>query len=172
MKENNHNSQVDLFNFQHDHMNPQEKIKFLEHISTCDFCNEQFTNCMIGETLTAPPDMKENILKAVKRPEVQIVHKVNETSKRMQLLWYSLKVGTATLGALALLLLAMNFNSSLSNATNNPIDIPAETSASDDNAFSLTATIRDKMDNFSNSILDFSNTIIKTEVIDYDQKEK
>jgi len=172
MIENNHSSQDDLFKFQHDLMNPQDKIKFLEHISTCDFCSEQFTNSMIDETLAAPPDMKNNILKAVKRPEMQIVKKVIESSKRMQLLWYSLKVGTATIGALAVLLLAMNFSSNLTTTKDHQTDIPKETSASDEDAFSLTATIRNKMDTFSSNILDFSNTIMKTEVIDYDQKEK
>jgi len=170
--ENNHSSQDDLLKFQHDLMNPQEKVKFLEHISTCDFCTEQFANSMINEKLSAPPDMKKNILKAIKRPEMQIVKKVIESSKRMQLLWYGLKVGTATIGALAVLLLAMNFSSNLTTAQDHQMDIPKETSASDEDAFSLTATIRNKMDTFSSNILDFSNTIMKTEVIDYDQKEK
>ena len=36
----------------------------------------------------------------------------------------------------------------------------------------FTSEIRNGMDQFSNQILDFSNTIIKTEVIENDQKEK
>jgi hypothetical protein len=152
-------------------MNPQERIDFLEHICKCNFCAEQFSEFMTDEIITAPPDLKGNILNAVKRPEVQIARKVNETSKQMQLLWYSLKVGAATIAALVLLLLTMNFSNGFANEpgiTGNP----TENSVGDKKEFSLTDAIRDRMDSFSSSILDFSNNIMNTEVNNNDKKEK
>lgn len=168
MKDNIHISQTDTFKFQHDLMTNEEKISFLEHISTCDFCAEQFTECMIEDTITAPLDMKENILKAVKRPEIQIAKKVKETSKNIQLVWYSLKVTTAAIGAFAILVIALNFNSAFTDIKDNPTNVPKVNTEREDTTFSLTAAIKDKMDNVSSSILDFSNNIIKTEVIDHD----
>jgi hypothetical protein len=172
MYDNHHISQAELIQFQNDLMDPQEKIKFLEHISTCDFCAEQFADGMIGQTLTAPPDLKGNLLSAVKRPEIQIARKVNETSKRMQLLWYSIKVGTAAIGAFTVLILAMNFSNNMPSIKDNPVPITKEDTESSEDKFSLTTAIKEGMNSFSNSILDFSNNILQSEVNDHDKKEK
>jgi hypothetical protein len=145
-------------------MNPQEKTLFLEHISTCNYCAEQFAEGMLDESFTAPADMKANILAAVRRPEIQIAKKINETSKQMQLLLYSLKVGAATLGALAVLIFAMNFNNNMVNSGPETTDIPKKSTEDNEDKFSLTLAIRDNMNHLSSNILDFSNTIIKTEV--------
>lgn len=167
MEENKHISQVDLFTFKHNLMNPQEMKLFLEHISSCLYCSEQFADCMVDETITAPMDLKANILKATRRPNIQITTKIKETSKRMQLLLYSLKVGTATIGALILLLLTIN-SSNHSTVWDSQKDIPTN----EKNTVSLTSTIRKNVNHLNNNILDFSNTIMKTEVNEYDQKEK
>jgi hypothetical protein len=127
---------------------------------------------MMDDLIPAPFDMKNNILKATKRPEVQIARKINETSKRMQLLWYSLKVGTATIGALVVLTLVMHSGMGINaNPDRQPV-IPVQQNTDDNDNISLTAAIRDKMNNFSSSILDFSNNILNTEVNNHDQKEK
>jgi hypothetical protein len=127
---------------------------------------------MMDDLIPAPFDMKNNILKATKRPEVQIARKINETSKRMQLLWYSLKVGTATIGALVVLTLVMHSGMGINaNPDRKPV-IPVQQNTDDNDNISLTAAIRDKMNNFSSSILDFSNNILNTEVNNHDQKEK
>ncbi len=167
MNDNNHISDKELLAFQQDSMDQAEKEQFLEHICSCNYCSEQLATLMAGEMMTAPRDMKANILNATKRPEVQIIMKVKETSARMQLFLYSLKVGTATIGALLLLLLTVNLTD-LTAARNNTRDIPK---GNEDN-ISITATIRDNMDIISNSMLDFSNNIMKTEVTKNDQKEK
>lgn len=171
MIDNNHVSETDLLAFQQDRMNQKVKEKFLEHICSCDYCSEQMATLMTGEMLSAPRDMKENILNATRRPEVQFAIKAKETSKRMQLLIYSLKVGTATVGALLLLLLTMNFND-FTTTSSIPKDITAEEVISHEDEFSLTTKIWYNMDKISNSMLDFSNNIMKTEVTNNDQKEK
>lgn len=171
MVKNNHISKETLLAFKQDQLNPQELEQFLEHICTCNFCSEQLADCMLEEMVAAPQDMKANILKTVKTPEVQIIRSAKETSKRIQLLLYSLKVGTATAGALIVLLLVMNFNH-INSVPDYQVDPPKNSSTKDENTFSLTSAIRDNMDTLNNSMLDFSNTIMKTEVIDNDKKEK
>ncbi len=158
----------ELIAFEQETMSMDEKQSFLEHICSCNHCSDQLTAFMTADIIPAPRDMKENILKATKRPEIQIAIKSREASKRIQLLLYSLKVGTAAIAAIALLIISMNFQTNLSHAerfTNIKIN-------KTEDSVSLTDTIRDNMNNFSKNILDFSNNIIKMEVTDHDQKEE
>lgn len=159
MNDRKHISELEFLSFQNNIMSSQDRIKFLEHIGSCDFCAEKLADCLSEEIIVAPRDMKDNILRATKRPEVQLVTKARETSKRVQLLWYSLKVGTATVGALLLLLLVMNF-SEPGTMSQVPRNIPI----SNKSTYSLPEAIRDNMDHISSKMLDFSNKIMKTEV--------
>jgi uncharacterized protein YuzB (UPF0349 family) len=167
MSDNKHILDTELLAFHHDNLDPKEMEQFLEHICSCNYCSDKLAALIEGEMITAPRDLKENILKATKRPEVQLAIKVKQTSKRMQLLLYSLKVGTATIGALLLLVFTMNF-SNFSSTENVSKYFPNNT---EDN-ISMTTTIKDIMNSISDSMLDFSNNIIKTEVTKNDQKEK
>lgn len=162
MNDNIHITQNELLEFQNDLMDPQDMKKFLEHISTCDYCSEMFAKCMEADLVTAPIDMKGNILKATKRPEVQLEIKLRKTSKQMQLMIYSLKVGTATIGALLVLLLTINFNVILSSANNELKNIP-DLSIDRDTNTSLTTSFRDNIDHISNNFMRFSNYIINQE---------
>lgn len=162
-----HVTRTELIAFGQETMTLEEKEAFLEHICSCNHCSDQLATFMAEDIIPAPRDMKENILKATKRPEVQIAIKSREASKRIQLLLYSLKVGTAAVAAIALLFLSMNFQGSLSNAEN----FTNINTVTEDNV-SLTDTIRDNMNNISKNMLDFSNNIIKMEVTENDQKEK
>jgi hypothetical protein len=115
--------------------------------------------------------MKANILKATKRPEVQLAVRMKETSNRMQFFIYSLKVGTATVVALFLLMLSVNFTD-FTTASSTPSDGSSKYLEEDTDYFSLPAAIRDNMNSLSSNMLDFSNNIMKTEVTDNDQKEE
>jgi hypothetical protein len=170
MYDTTHISQSEFYAFKHNYMNQKDKEKFLEHICSCDYCADQFAAVMSEEIMEAPRDMKMNILKATKRPEVQLAIMAKETSKKMQLFIYSLKVGAATAVALLLLIFSMNI-ADLSNSIK-PDDTDTGITTLNDDYVPLTAVIRDNMDTLSNSILDFSNNIMKTEVTDNDQKKK
>lgn len=170
MSENKHISDEAYLAFQYDMLKPSDKEKFLEHIGTCDYCADRFALLMAEETIRAPRDMKANILKAIRRPEVQIEIKARETSKRMQLFLYSLKVCTATVCALLLLLFSMNL-SSYTNTWNMTDHMTEEKTPGDFNK-SLTTAIKDGVDKLNSSMLNFSNTIINKEVTNNDQKEK
>lgn len=167
MNNNSHITPDELSAFTLDTMTMEEKERFLEHICSCNHCSDQLAAFMAEDLIPAPRDMKENILKATRRPEIQIAIKSREVSKRIQLLLYSLKVGTAAVAAIALLLLSMNFQNTLSdNESFTKINI-----AKEDNV-PLTDTIRDNMNSISKNILDFSNNIINMEVTENDPKEK
>ncbi|HKL79921.1 MAG TPA: hypothetical protein VJ888_05740 [Mobilitalea sp.] len=168
MKEHNHISEEELKAFQLNILTSEDTEELLAHICSCDFCSGLFAESFTNDMVSAPPDMKENLLKAVKKPEIQIVQKAREASKQIQLLLYSLKVGTAALGALLLLLLTLNFGSNQTAASVRPPEPTIKISTSS----SFTNGIRDNMDALSNSLSKFSNTIMNTEVNNNAKKEK
>lgn len=159
MTEHEHMSKTEFLAFQHDTMNQTEKMKFLEHIGSCNSCADQFASLMSEDLIAAPRQMKANLIKAAKRPDIQLAAKARATSKRMQLFIYSLKVGTATVCALLLLLFTMNF-SNITTALDLPMGTSLEMPLSDDNNTSMMTKMRDKMDTISNHMLNFTNNII------------
>jgi hypothetical protein len=169
MSDKKHLSESEFVAFQNDTMNQKDKLAFLEHISSCTFCSDQFASYMSKDLIPAPRDMKADILKAVNRPEIQLAIRVKETSKKMQLLIYSLKVGTATIVALLLLLLSVNLTNFAVSPDKWAKDAnTAETTTETKDNEPLTSVIRDGMDAICNDILDFSNTIMRTEVTNND----
>lgn len=106
---------------------PEEK-KFLGHIGACTFCAEQFGNWM-EEMLQEPAEefsqervlekepesekhflpeppryLKEEIFERTRQMDVQASVKLKETSRQVQLMMYSLKVGLAVAASIFLLL--------------------------------------------------------------------
>ena len=169
MNDLKHITESELYAFRHELMSQEDKENFLAHICTCNYCSDLFAEAMSEEMITAPRNMKDNLLRAAKRPEVQLAVKARETSKQMQLFLYSLKVGSATVLALLLLMLTVNFNGSItlhSSSIPNPTvghEI-SDPEASEPNTPSITTRIRDNMNKISDDILNFSNNIMKTEV--------
>lgn len=84
----------------------------LEHLVSCDFCVEQFADYIEAqELLAAPRYLKEDILKRSHQFEVQIVAKSNQVSKKLELFYYTLKVGFAAVFAIAFLAIAPSLTS-------------------------------------------------------------
>lgn len=102
----------------------QEETDLLEHIGACTFCAERFGTWMeeggvreIGidddfqkemqpekSFLAEPPRyLKEEILERTHQMDVQAAVKLKETSKQVQLMIYSLKVGLAVAASIFLL---------------------------------------------------------------------
>jgi hypothetical protein len=166
MNDKQHLSEAEYTSFTQGLMNQEEMMEFLSHVGSCNYCADQLEAYMAGELLPAPRDLKENILTAVKRPEIQLAVKAKAASKQMQLFIYSLKVGTATAGALLLLFLTINFSSLINLPVQNRED------SNNQNHFSLTETLRDNMNKLSDNMLNFSNNMIDMEVLNNDKKEK
>ena len=164
MIENHHISDDRHLAFQQNRLDEEERIKFLIHISRCDYCSERLAGFMEADTLPAPPDMKMNILAASKKADVQIVKNAVEMTKRMQLFLYSLKVGAATIGAFIILLLFMNVH----DFSNGPKQIDIDIKKQSD-TFSLTDRIRESTNSLSDNLFNFSNDIIKMEDRNHDK---
>lgn len=110
----------DLFcSWQEGRLKGEDEMAFLGHIGACTFCAEKFGDWMedipeqqnsIGEKgLPAPPGyLKGEILKRAHQLDVQAAWRLKETSRQMQLLLYSMKVGLAV--ALSIFLLALTAN--------------------------------------------------------------
>lgn len=171
MNNNKHILKSEFFAFENDLLNYQEKEKFLEHICSCNYCSDYLSQVMTKDLITAPRHMKDNILKAIKRPEVQIEVKARESSKRMQLFVYSLKVVTATIGALILLILSMNIPGVKTEPERTKTDYSVATAVTEDR-YSFATTLRNSANTLTNTMLDISNIINKTEVIINDKKEE
>lgn len=154
---NKHISSSDFTAFKQDQLCLSNLEDFLEHIKSCDLCSDLLAQTMEEELIKAPIDMKTNIINSSKPP-----------SKHMELFQYSFKVFTASAAAIIMLLLTYKIPYS---PTSN-IEPPSMITEDNTNNVFFTSEIRNGMDQFSNQILDFSNTIIKTEVIENDQKEK
>lgn len=106
------------------HIDPKRPVsslnrKELEHLSSCRFCRQQIAlHTEEQELLTAPARMKSEILSRISRPDVQIIAKSNRISKKLELFYFSLRVGTAVLCSLAIL--------SVAPALQSPVQRPAE----------------------------------------------
>lgn len=99
--------------------------------------------------LTAPPDMKEEILKKSRRLNVQIVAKSHYTSKKLELFCYTLKVSLAS--ALAIIMLMFTPVSYQAAATPKILSIQTQRQFS----FSLhrnASKITDKSNNFTHQL--------------------
>lgn len=85
----------------------QQSLEYLESITKRDFDLELFADQIESSyMISAPMDLKASILKEAARPEVQLEIKTRKLSRKAQLFYYSLKVGTAVAGALFLLSIA------------------------------------------------------------------
>ncbi len=173
MNDKQHILEEEFLDFAQDKMTPDDTLKFLAHIGSCNHCADRLEAYLSEVMLPAPRDLKDNILTATRRPEVQLAIKARETSKRMQLFFYSLKVTTATVAALLMLILTMNASYLPDSGTTQP-ENPGlhEGPFSAEEHFSLSDTLRDKMYKLSDSMQDFSNNIIHMEVTKNDKKEK
>lgn len=74
------------------------------HLANCPFCREQFADYIEKmEMIKAPRHLKSSTLERSRDLDIQIVAGSNQLSKRLQLFYFSLKVGAAVLCALTML---------------------------------------------------------------------
>lgn len=163
-----HISSSDFTAFKQDQLSLSDLEEFLEHIGSCDLCSDSLAQTMEDELISAPIDMKTNIKNKSKYLYLSSNKKAKSTSKHMELFQYSLKVVTAS--AAAIIMLFLTYKIPYSPQSN--IETPNNITESNVNNIFFTSELRNSMDQFSNQILEFSNTIIKTEVVENDQKEK
>lgn len=142
------------------HIDPKRPVsslsrKELAHLSSCRFCRQQMAlQAEKQELLAAPARMKSEILSQINRPDVQIIAKSNRLSKKLELFYFSLRVGTAVLCSLALL----SFAPALSGPVQNLKEVRQEEKG----------TVWKASSYFTEQI----NRLLNLEVFKYDKKER
>lgn len=142
------------------HIDPKRSVsslsrKELAHLSSCRFCRQQIAlQAEKQELLAAPARMKAEILSQLNRPEIQIIEKTNRFSKKLELFYFSLRVGTAVLCSLALL----SFAPALPGPVQSPETVWKENKIS----------VWEASSNFTEQL----NRLLNLEVFKYDKKER
>lgn len=89
-------------------LSPEE----IEHLASCPWCRDAFAGFIEKQELVrAPASLKASVLERSQGLDVQIIAGSNHLSKKLQMFYYSLKVGAAVLCSLALLTIAPNLAS-------------------------------------------------------------
>ena len=171
MNKRTHITDLEFATILQDNLSTEDTKVFFEHIASCNYCSERFASAVAGDLMIAPKDMKANLLKAVRKPEVQLERKAKETARRVKLFLYSLKVGAATVFALALIIVTLDFSKSSEN-TAPIIDTNASNVENENTDLSFTTVIKNQMDTLTQNMLNFSNKIMNTEVNLDDQEKK
>lgn len=166
MKQHQHITEQDILAFQNQTFRPEEQMDFLSHISSCTHCSDQFASHMNHHLMEAPRRMKETLLAKSQSPEVQLMVKSKEVSKevskKIELFWYSLKVGAATLGALLLLVTTIQLGNHDKTTWEYPTKQEYETNDQNDlDDISITSKLRDNADKLSTRMQNFTNNILK-----------
>lgn len=100
--DNKHITKEELTKFHNNELSDQKLAAFLQHITECTYCADQFAESFEPVLISAPVNLKEQILTA-KRPFKQL-------SAKKQFFLYSTKVCVAMCGAL-ILLFTISFSS-------------------------------------------------------------
>lgn len=162
------------------HIDPRRPVSSLsreeiKHLASCQFCKEQIAlQAEKQELLTAPARMKSEILSKLNRPEVQIIAKSNRISKKLELFYFSLRVGTAVLCSLVLL----SFAPALPGTAERPIELRQEDAAQEEaGRFQRPETRSPKnaggvVWEASSYVTEQINRLLNLEVFKYDKKER
>lgn len=109
LREQQHITKERFDNWQQGKLNSIQEQEFLKHTGTCTFCAEKFGNWMEEELAMEPPlYLQEEISKRTRQLDVQTALKVKQTSKKVQLFMYSLRVGLAVIASIFLLMVTAN----------------------------------------------------------------
>lgn len=131
-----------------------EDVETLEHIASCDICAASYMEMIETNSLIkAPHYMKANILQKSKK-----LIKKEQHSKQVQLFHYSMKVGLAMCGALAMIFLS-SFGS-ISSTKSNQEKINLEQL---EKGYSVSALINNMtydLREFSNSMVQYADTLV------------
>lgn len=175
-------------------MRQHEEEKFLGHIGICMFCAQQFGDWMekgiteqeVSAELTQyrqntaqwnspllsepPAYLKEEILRRSRQMDVQAAVHIRETSQKVQLLMYSLKVGLAVMASIFLLMVTSNVRNMDFDIT----EIQQEQRENTENVSKepgITNTLKQKSGEISSFLNSLSNGLFRIETEETKQEE-
>lgn len=129
-----HLTDEDFLKWDSGQMTPAEMEFFLSHTSSCDTCAERWMNWMeqtevemntetAAKAIPQPPAyLAEEILERCKQPDILIARNLNRTSRQLQLLTYSLKIGTAVVFSI-MMLFSINLTSLKIASVSEPVSV-------------------------------------------------
>lgn len=144
------------------HIKPERfRTEDIEHLRSCEYCRMQFADHIEErELMTAPKNMQAAILQKSRQLDVQVIAGSNQISKKLQLFYYSLKVSFAAAFAMGLLI----WNPYLANPPKPPLSLEFQIPPA--------VRIRDKTQDLTDIIQNFSNQLFKTEDSSHDKQKK
>lgn len=151
------------------HIDPQRFKKVLtkdelHHLSVCRFCREELTEYVEAEEIIlAPRDFKNSVMEQSRRLDVKLIAGTNHVSKRLQLFYFSLKVGAAILCVLTMLTIAPELSRQLEGYA---VKVESKSEEPPQNTWNY----YEKVNNLTARLNRLSNK--NMEVFDYDKKEK
>lgn len=139
-------------------------LEELEHLADCPRCQEALADSIAAsELLSAPRDLKASVLERSRGLDVQLIAGSNQASRRLQLFYYSLKVGAAVLCSLSLLLFTPTLSEQLGRGYQKLCEVSARQSAKQ-------AYYHEQIDQFTEQLQKLSN--FNQEVFHHDKKER
>lgn len=111
IKENRHITEEMWIALENDTILSEQFMQVLEHTCDCTWCADRLATMMEPhDTTVMPPSyLQEEILERTRQLDVQTAVVVKQTSKRLQLFFYSLRVGAAVLVSILILGVTANF---------------------------------------------------------------
>ena len=123
-------------------LSTKEEEKLYTHVGCCTYCAERFANIVETDFFAEPPSyLYDEIVERSRKVDVQAAATVRKTSKKMKLLFYSLKVGFAVAASIFLLTMTTTLEQ-------NPLEFsevqqqenkPSITKKINDNSYKLSA---------------------------------
>lgn len=152
-EERSHITKEEWMKFSQGRMSEQEEEELYNHVGCCTYCAEQFANIVEIDFFVEPPKyLYEEILERSKRADVQATVTVKKTSKRMKLLFYSLKVGFAVAASIFLLTMTTAVQQ---GAVEVPKEVPKKTE------ISITKKLNDGSSKITNHLQNATNQIFE-----------
>lgn len=150
-----HISKEEWMKFSQGVMSPQEEEELYTHVGTCTYCAEQFANIVEVDFFAEPPKyLFEEIIDRSKRADVQAAVTVRKTSKKMKLLFYSLKVGFAVAASIFLLTMTTVIQET---AIELPKEVPVKTE------MSVTKKLNQGSSEITSRLQDITNQVFRFE---------
>ncbi|MCI8327067.1 MAG: hypothetical protein HFI37_04750 [Lachnospiraceae bacterium] len=137
-------------------MSEREEEYLYTHVGCCTYCAEQFANIVEMDFFVEPPKyLCEEIVERSKKVDIQAAITAKETSKKMRLLFYSLKVGFAVAASIFLLTVTSNVQQ---GSLEPPKELPKKAESS------ITRRIHQRSSRITSGLQDVTNKIFHIQV--------
>lgn len=137
-------------------LSTKEEEKLYTHVGCCTYCAERFASIVETDFFAEPPSyLYDEIVERSRKVDVQAAATVRKTSKKMKLLFYSLKVGFAVAASIFLLTMTTTLEQ-------NPLEFSEV--QQQENKPSITKKINDNSYKFTGYLQDATNRLLEFKI--------